>query len=151
MKNFKAIQIQGGSALIICLVLLMVLSLIGISSVENSLLEEKMAVNTQVKSMVFQATKSEAQAQFSFLEENKNILGITNIGDVALNDILPGLDVNSALSYIGDFERRPRRKEDIQSLGARVIVNELTVSSAAHQTGTVSVQTVGLEQPAPSS
>jgi len=151
MTNFKAIQIQGGSALIICLVLLMVLSLIGISSVENSILEEKMAINTQIKSLVFQSTKSEAKAQFSFLGENPTLLDDAIEVDIVLDSISGGGDVSSELSHLGKYVRRPRLKEEIQSLGAKVFVNELVVTSTANNTGATSVQTIGLELSAPSS
>ena len=153
MINLKAIQTQRGSALIICLVLLMVLSLIGISSVENSILEEKMSVNTQAKSMIFQITKSEAEVQFSELGDNSlpivNAIEVNiNLDEISESDYA---DVTSVLAHIGEFERRARRKEEIQSMGtSQVIVTELTVSASSSSTGATSAQAIGLELALPS-
>jgi len=154
MKNSKAIQTQDGSALIICLVLLMVLSLIGISSVENSILEEKMAINTQIGALSFQTTKGMGEEQIAYLRDNPNLMGDAVEGDRNL-DINSGGGYSggiSALSHIDIFERRARRKEDIQSMGtSKVLVNELTVSSSLSSAGVVSEQTFGLELSVPSS
>lgn len=53
---------QSGAVLIISLLILLVLTLIGISSMEGSLLEEKMAANSQTSTVTFQKAESAIQA-----------------------------------------------------------------------------------------
>lgn len=49
---------QSGAALIVCLMLLLVMTLIGISGITSSTLEEKMAGNMRNKHMSFQAAEA---------------------------------------------------------------------------------------------
>ena len=54
MHYHKKPQQQRGSALLIGLLILLTMTLIGLSSLNTSLLEEKMASNTQKKTIAFQ-------------------------------------------------------------------------------------------------
>lgn len=49
---------QSGAALFVCLVLLTIMTLIGISSVSTTVLEEKMAGNTRNRHLAFQAAEA---------------------------------------------------------------------------------------------
>jgi len=60
---------QRGSALIISLFILLVMTLIGIASLNTSLLEEKMSLNTQLKTASFQ--DAEAAIDFAIHELEK--------------------------------------------------------------------------------
>jgi len=60
---------QIGSALIISLFILLVMTLIGITSLNTSLLEEKMSLNTQLKTASFQ--DAEAAIDFAIREIEK--------------------------------------------------------------------------------
>ena len=49
---------QQGVVLIICLLMLLVISIVGLSSISTTKLEEQMASNAQVKNIVFQASEA---------------------------------------------------------------------------------------------
>jgi len=69
---------QQGLALLICLILLTVSTLIGITSVNSTILEEKMSGNIRNKHLSFQATESAMRDAENFI--------ITSIGDASLFD-----------------------------------------------------------------
>jgi Tfp pilus assembly protein PilX len=154
MKELIRLSRNQGSALLICLVLLTVLTLIGISSVENALLEEKMSSNTQFKYTVFQSGMSELDEQFVFLGGDNRAIMNAITSDVSLTDITSptGISLTSSASHFGVCTRRARLREQIQSMGtSQVIVTEVTVLSELDNTGTRSEQTYGTELPVPSS
>ena len=61
---------QRGVVLVISLMVLLVLTLLGISSLDGSSMEEKMAANSQTASSTFQ--KAESAIRQTFYEESKN-------------------------------------------------------------------------------
>jgi type IV pilus assembly protein PilX len=58
----RARQSQSGAVLIVCLMMLMVMTLLGISSITSTTLEEKMAGNVRNKHLSFQATEAALRA-----------------------------------------------------------------------------------------
>ena len=65
---------QKGSALFLSLIFLLVLTVLAISTMKGSFLDEKMAANTQFKQQVFQASQSEGEGQFELYLTNHNFL-----------------------------------------------------------------------------
>jgi Tfp pilus assembly protein PilX len=61
---------QQGAVLFISLMILLVLTLIGVSSLNGSLMEEKMANNAQISTTIFQAAESAIRT--TYYSENKN-------------------------------------------------------------------------------
>ena len=59
---------QGGAILIFCLVFLLVLTMMSVSSMESTVLEERMAGNMQDYSVAFQAAEAALQAGEDWLE-----------------------------------------------------------------------------------
>jgi len=154
MLNLRSINSQNGSALLICLVLLTVLSLVGVSSMENTMLEEKMSANTQFKIQAFHSTQNEIDEQYTALGENSTPIVTSMDGDVAMTGISynTGMSTVSGLSFIGEYERKARLQEQIQSLGSsKVLITELTVTSVSTNSGASSQQTLGTELASPSS
>lgn len=120
----------------------------------NSLLEEKMATNTQFKTVAFQTAKSEIETQFISLGDNSLPIVNSIDADISLISITSPaqMSIDSDLVYIGEYERKARSKDQIQSIGAaKVIVTELTVTSTMPSSGATSQQTLGTELPSPSS
>jgi len=76
MKISPARQSQQGAVLFISLMILLVLTLIGISSLNGSLMEEKMAANAQTSTTVFQAAESAIKTTF-YAESLKPALAVT--------------------------------------------------------------------------
>jgi Tfp pilus assembly protein PilX len=66
----KAKSSQRGAVLVISLLVLMVLTLLGISTLDSSIMEEKMAANTQTASATFQ--KAESSIREALYIEFKN-------------------------------------------------------------------------------
>lgn len=61
---------QRGVVLVVSLMVLLVLTLLGISSLDGSIMEEKMAANAQTASTTFQ--KAESAIRQTFYEESKH-------------------------------------------------------------------------------
>lgn len=55
---------QNGAVLIVSLLVLLVLTLIGVSSLDSSILEEKMASNSQISTTAFQAAESAIREKY---------------------------------------------------------------------------------------
>lgn len=55
---------QQGAVLIVSLLVLLVLTIIGLSNLDNSLMEEKMAANTQISTTTFQAADSAIREKY---------------------------------------------------------------------------------------
>ncbi|WP_196138380.1 PilX N-terminal domain-containing pilus assembly protein [Aliikangiella sp. G2MR2-5] len=70
MKNFNSLKSQQGAALFVSLIMLLVLTVLGLSSAQRSGLQEKMAANTHMQHMAFNA--SEAAVGAFFYEMNTN-------------------------------------------------------------------------------
>lgn len=58
MRPFPPVRRQRGAVLIFCLVFLLILTLMGVSSMESTILEERMAGNMQDYRVAFQAAES---------------------------------------------------------------------------------------------
>jgi len=56
--NIKIRQQQHGAVLVISLLILLVLTLVGVSSLDGSIMEEKMASNSQIAATTFQQAES---------------------------------------------------------------------------------------------
>ena len=57
-------QAQRGSTLLFAMIFVLVLTVLAVSTMSTSFLDEKMAANSQFKNQAFQAGQSEGQAQF---------------------------------------------------------------------------------------
>ena len=77
---------QRGAVLAVCLLLLLVLTLIGVSSMQGTLLEEKMAGNTTDRNLAFQNTESAIREAEIFVE------GLVSLGNFDGTAGLFGLD-----------------------------------------------------------
>lgn len=63
---------QVGSALIVSLVMLLLISLIGISSMQGTILQERMASNLQDRNIAFQASERALKVGENWLADNAN-------------------------------------------------------------------------------
>ena len=61
---------QYGSVLLISLVILLILTLVGVSAMRNTVLEEKMAGNMRDKGLSFQAAEATLRAAEKYIENN---------------------------------------------------------------------------------
>jgi len=61
---------QTGSVLLISLVILLILTIVGISAMRNTTLEEKMAGNMRAKGLSFQAAEATLRAAEKYIEDN---------------------------------------------------------------------------------
>lgn len=69
-ENFTGLGQQRGAALIVSLVVLLVLTLIGVAGMNTSVMQERMAVNSQNSNRAFQAAESTVSALTNQLYAN---------------------------------------------------------------------------------
>lgn len=74
----SARQKQGGAVLIVSLVILMIITMLAVGSMQNTILEEKMAGNTSDRNLAFQSTESAVREAEVFIE---GIASLGNFGD----------------------------------------------------------------------
>jgi len=92
---------QGGAVLIVSLMLLLVLTIIGVTSMSSSNMEEKMAANTMNYNITFHASESAVNAA---LEDTESLAqSITSSTPITVNINLGDSSVTSAaeISYLG--------------------------------------------------
>ena len=73
------IEQQHGSVLIISLVIMIVLTILGVSGMQTSLLEEKMAGNLRDSQLAFQAAEATLKQAEQFIDDN--VVSIANFDD----------------------------------------------------------------------
>lgn len=66
---------QHGAALVISLIILLVMTLIGVSSLQTTTFEEKMTGNIRDKAMAFEAGEAALREAETFIEDNIETLG----------------------------------------------------------------------------
>lgn len=100
---------QQGAALILSLLFLLILTIIGLSSLSNSGLEARMAHNFQLKNTVFHAVESSIDTVIlrgdkgSFAQPNPTYSLANDKVEEALNDGTATLDLTDADLDPGDF------------------------------------------------
>jgi len=94
-------QQQKGAALIIGLILLMVLTILGVSGLSTATLEVAMADNMQRGQYVFQAAESAIDAQILLAPSQVSLTGSETRGDILLPNVPFGFD-DAAGSRIAD-------------------------------------------------
>ncbi|MDH3647905.1 MAG: PilX N-terminal domain-containing pilus assembly protein [Gammaproteobacteria bacterium] len=85
-------QRQSGAALIIGLILLMVLTILGVSGLSTATLEVAMADNMQRGQYVFQAAESALNSQIQLAPGQVTLTGGETRDDVLLQDVAFGFD-----------------------------------------------------------
>ena len=91
---------QRGVVLVVSLMVLLVLTLLGISSLDGSIMEEKMAANTQTASMTFQ--KAESAIRQTFYVESRDPSGAYQNAELSntetYNDATYGITAGTVMS-----------------------------------------------------
>ncbi len=64
---------QNGAALIVSLIILVIVTLLGVSAIRSSLLEEKMAAHSYDRNLAFQAAETALRIGEAYVEANKPI------------------------------------------------------------------------------
>lgn len=84
-SNFA--KCQTGAALVVSLMILLILTLIGVSGMQGTIMQEKMASNTKDRSLAFQSTESAVRDAETYIESLVTIggfdgtTGLFNIDD----------------------------------------------------------------------
>ncbi|CAK0745333.1 type IV pilus assembly protein PilX [Gammaproteobacteria bacterium] len=86
---------QRGVVLILALVILLVMTMIGVSAMQSSTLNEKMAGNMNQRNMAFQAAEAALRAAESFLEPETSLPTFDNTGaNIGLRPAISNFNVN---------------------------------------------------------
>lgn len=108
---------QQGSALIVALVMLLVISLIGVAGIQSTAMQDRMAANLLDKNLAFQAAEAAAREAEDFLADGvpinfSNSNGLYRIGaderpdwPADLSDIGAGVTTYSSGNASGNFPR----------------------------------------------
>jgi type IV pilus assembly protein PilX len=88
-QRIHSLRKQTGVALFISLVMLLVLTIIGVSAVQTTSLEERMARNSRDRLMAFQAAESALRDAEAFLETIVTTAPFTDVGTAGLWTIAP--------------------------------------------------------------
>lgn len=100
MPTFTTQKQQCGAVLVVSLMILLVLTLLGISSLDGSIMEEKMAANSQTANSTFQ--RAESAIREAFYDESRNPAGTTEKGrefDAPVDRSANGITSASQLMY----------------------------------------------------
>lgn len=139
---------QKGSAILISLVMLTVLTLIGISSANNAVLSEKMSANTHFKTIAYQASKSEIEGQYTELSTNiKPFQTIETVSTLEMENVTnpDKITIDTDMDYVGEVIAKAKVQGEIFSLGRKAMVTEINVESVIASTGAASEQIQGLQ------
>lgn len=99
---------QNGAALITALVLLVILTMLGLSSMSTNTMEERMAANSQEKNRTFQAAESGVDIAF----DNADSFNINNTKSNPITGTTSNYgDYNAQITYEAAFRQQtpPRR------------------------------------------
>ena len=98
---------QKGAALIISLIVLLVLTLIGVAGMNTSVMQERMAVNSQNSNRAFQAAESTVSALTNQLYANDlTLLRESMQGATGLSSIVNVTTLDSANGISGSYQAR---------------------------------------------
>ncbi len=90
LGNFKSLRRQRGVVLIVSLILLLVVTLLAVSSMQGTVLEEKMAGNTRDRNLAFQTTESAIREAETYIEGVVSLGSFNGAGGLfGLTDIEP--------------------------------------------------------------
>lgn len=78
LNNYAAPAAQRGTVLIVSLLILLILTIIGVSSMQSSTLEEKMASNSRDRNIGFQSAESSMREAEIYIESLVTTGGFTN-------------------------------------------------------------------------
>jgi Tfp pilus assembly protein PilX len=120
---------QQGAVLLISLMILLVLTLLGLNSLNGSLLEEKMAANAQTSTTLFQAAESTIRAthlnyEATETEDEAVIDALNNVDAVPVSSVSNsdyGTDNNTVLVYKRVTGPAPNSSEGFVSLGIEIV------------------------------
>lgn len=138
---------QRGAALIVCLVLLLILTIVGTASVEDLSLQTNMARNSQFHMQAFNTVLSEVNGQVTNLRQDEALLTeALNSGTRSLSNgemVMPGTGTNfeqsTSISYSGSTVGLEYSMDDFSNYQF-----EINSSASLPNTGTRSDQLQGL-------
>lgn len=113
---------EQGIALFLSLIMLLILTILGISSIETTSMQERMARNAMDSDMAFQAAESAAQDGEDYIEHNINSLTPFDASNAASN----------GLYYNQPYDQTPNW-DDVNWSGGDVRTAETSVTGVAVQ------------------
>lgn len=77
-SSHRPIRAQRGAVLVVSLLILLVLTIIGVSGMQSSTLEEKMASNSRDRNVAFQSSEAALRDAEEYIEDLVTVGGFTN-------------------------------------------------------------------------
>lgn len=158
---------QSGAALLVSLIMLLLLTMIGIASIEDTALQSNMARNSQFKMRAFNLSFSEGKAQYdAFVTEYDNtrrVLLLESLfgkitpytypdGDLVMTNIPDNkFDISATLQFVSeDGVAIAANENEAASISLlKPVIYEINAVSELQNTSTKSNQIHGLEYRAP--
>lgn len=150
-----------GAVLIVSLILLMVMTLIGVSAIDTSTLQSQMTRNSLYARNLYQKSLSEIEAQYNKMKGSQYLTNVLTASPLPNKDDNPGLEI--ADSAVETYDATDPYSQSVvvsfsgngpppsgYSLGLFIGKNfEIDSTSSVTGTGSESDQTQGLNYPAP--
>lgn len=130
---------QGGVALIVSLILLVIMTLLGLAAIRHVTLEERMATNSYDRSLAFQATESALRAAELLIDAASPVPG-ANCGDVSNIRLCP-------TPVAGTTPRWRLSKADATTMGLWKNATEIKTSDGLAVTPQYFVEFMGADFP----
>lgn len=92
---------ERGATLFVALIILVIISLLGVTALKNASVEEQMASNLLQKNVTFQASESAVEAT---IEDMANLKSVMQDGQASPITVLPVTGVDASITYalVGD-------------------------------------------------
>lgn len=108
-KSFTSFQHQSGVVLIVSLVMLLLLTIIGITGMQVSGLEEKMAGNSKEKNLAFQAAEAGLRDAENDILNSGRISGLTGMNNICTDGLCytanPILHIEDNVGFVASAVR----------------------------------------------
>jgi len=121
---------QKGLVLVFALLVLLSITILGVSSVSSSLLQTKMASSLERKSVAFDAAEA-AIAGVMFESEDETVLSDPAMTD-PLSEARQGITLNMAADQLGCFDNN-RTRRDVTAKGMTVSTRHVTPAQFSAQ------------------
>ena len=83
-RGMNAIQRQRGAVLITALLILLLLTVFGVSTMDNNILEERMAGNMRDRNLAFQKAEAAIRACEAYIAANTNLPNVSTDGSTSI-------------------------------------------------------------------
>jgi type IV pilus assembly protein PilX len=112
---------QSGAVLIVSLIMLLLLTLIGASSIQTTSLEEKMAGNLRDRNLAFQAAESALNVAEASLDPPNTLPTFTDVGTEGFYSETSTIPTPTAILTDSFWTTNPKKTSTVTNLGNNIL------------------------------